>query len=103
MTEGTPGQSRSVTFHEVAKIAASAAPSHPRPGREGNGANGSHARKRVSVRWKKERRQECQRFGRIVHRGKKTPTLMTPGRPRERLRARGYVFDDDPPKRPWTP
>jgi hypothetical protein len=29
MTEGTPGQTGSVTFHEVAKTAALAAPSHP--------------------------------------------------------------------------
>jgi len=80
-----------------------AAPSLLRPVREGNGADGSHARRRVSARWKKEWRQECQRFGRIVHRGNKTPALTTPGKPCERLRARGCVFDADPPKRSWTP
>jgi hypothetical protein len=33
-----------------------------------------HARKCVETEGKKERRQGCQRLGRIGHRGKKTPT-----------------------------
>lgn len=69
------GLSRSVTFHEVAGIAALAAPSLLRSVREGNLADGAHTRRRVHARWKRERRQECQRFDRIVRRGKKTPTL----------------------------
>jgi len=52
---------------------------------------------------KREWRQGCQRFDRIVHRGKTTPTLVTNagdgGGARRSLRWK-RVFDVDPPKRP---
>jgi hypothetical protein len=44
----------------------------------------------------RELRQGCQRLGRRQHRGKKTPTLVSPSR--EAVELENSV-DDDPPKR----
>ena len=75
--EGTPGHREASPFTRWSGSRPWRLLPSSRPARKGNGASGSHARRRVSVRWKRERRQECQRLDRIVHRGNKTPTLTT--------------------------
>jgi hypothetical protein len=69
----------SVGFYETTWRAVLAAPSPKGPAREPKRSRAvsrkrMHARKCVETEGKKERRQGCQRLGRIGHRGKKTPT-----------------------------
>jgi len=57
-------------------------------------------RRRPEREGKSGRRQGCQRLGRIVHRGKTTPTSVNGSREAEVTEQ--SVFDDDPPKRSRT-
>jgi hypothetical protein len=97
-----PGSSRGVSFHEkastlVSAVSASSDPSAPTQ-RRADGQEKQRAR-RCSRREDgiRRSRQGCQRLGRIQRRGKKTPTLMTPGR--EAVEHGVPRCDDDPPKR----
>jgi len=99
--EGTSGRHEPFSFHEAMVKATLAASSHRRTARTPRARTSAALEERwrqgegsAAIRWKRERRQRCQRLDRSRRRGRNTPTLSysCPGHgamiPRGKLAAR---------------
>jgi hypothetical protein len=103
-----PGSSRGVSFHEKASTVVLAAVSSSNPcqtsQKEDARSTCSAGEGSRGVRTKRQSRQGCQRLDRVEHRGKKTPTLVSPGRKAVelelRVRRRSAEAVSDVVKRP---